>query len=1097
MNPHTLVDEESGELTYQRLDGLVNQYNETIIELFRCNMDLKFIGSGQSAKAILYYITDYISKSQLKMHVIYNALELAIRKFQNCPSPTSEMSQTTQDSGQAILRKTANSIIALQELSAQQVALLCLQGADHYSSHKFSYFYWTYAERFVDDISPLLLEDIYYSVNGNENDVDCSDTGPPPFDENVLIDPDNKVEQPFVRVSHEDGMKIKSSQLADYVYRPTLLQSLSLWDFIAHCTKTKLTSAKPLDDHDDEPMVSQSTEPNHQTTFEIICNASKQKNLLRFLPQHSDHKSHGINVLNHNDCFVPVLIGRGFPRRSDPASFERYCRLMLIMFKPWRIPSQIRENNSSWQSAFACFRDRDDMNLHHLKIMDNINMLHECKESRDKDYQRRFRSNPAFMPQTDHEQIIRCTDGNPMASEDDFDHDIESPDMDTTILQVAAKVEQEKNRVISDIVRKGHVSGLFGLNNYEVPQTTSVLAAQPSSSQDREMELTWQTEYERLKAQWKEEQTMLLLSHAATNVEETLTSIRQFTSDTSQSNASPTSDTNSLTMPHVPSCDLIDQVANKWTLDENQRHAFNLITTHSCERSPRQMKLFLSGSAGSGKSRVIRALQDFFSMKGESRRLRLTAYTGIAASNINGVTLHSALNLTLCTKNTRRSSKTLQELRQIWAGVHYLIIDEISMISCEFLLRISDALIQATGISEPFGGINMIFTGDLGQLPPINETRLSWQLKQPSNSLSDRSQRKMKGRALWLSIDSVIILSGNNRQNGPSNDRFRQLLERLRRGCCTENDYHLLSSRIISQCTTPTTLNEFASAPIIVSDNVAKDQLNNALARRFAHATNQELFWYMADDSIGGHPVVENSPHDRLLNALHSGHTNNRLRKLPLVIGMPVMITHNVCLEAGIVNGTIGTIHSLSYIQHANGSRSLSSCIVKISGQNNISMPNLAPNLFPILPDVVSFTFKHSSKYSVTVTRKQCPIVPAFVMTAHKSQGQTMEKAIVDLESCRGTEAPYVMVSRVKSLEGLLVFRPFNMKKIRCNASEDMRKEEGRLKTIHDSTVHRITSNVAEKRRIDVTPSDDIPPVKRRRLNENTGDSNDDDSLRI
>ncbi|KAF8351778.1 hypothetical protein F5887DRAFT_872660, partial [Amanita rubescens] len=170
------------------------------------------------------------------------------------------------------------------------------------------------------------------------------------------------------------------------------------------------------------------------------------------------------------------------------------------------------------------------------------------------------------------------------------------------------------------------------------------------------------------------------------------------------------------------------------------------------------------------------------------------------------------------------------------------------MISCEFLLRISEALTQATGISEPFGGINVIFAGDLCQLPPINETKLFWQVKGRNNALSERTQRKMKGRALWLSVDSVITLTGNSRQTGPSNEQFRQLLTRLRHGCCTQDDFQLLSNRTMSLCTTPRTLNEFTSAPIIVSDNVTKDQINIALARRFAEATNQELISYSAED---------------------------------------------------------------------------------------------------------------------------------------------------------------------------------------------------------------------------------------------------------
>ncbi|KAJ3858397.1 hypothetical protein EV359DRAFT_52264, partial [Lentinula novae-zelandiae] len=58
-------------------------------------------------------------------------------------------------------------------------------------------------------------------------------------------------------------------------------------------------------------------------------------------------------------------------------------------------------------------------------------------------------------------------------------------------------------------------------------------------------------------------------------------------------------------------------------------------------------------------------------------------------------------------------------------------------------------------------------------------------------------------------------------------------------------------------------------------------------------------------------------------------------------------------------------------------------------------------------------------------------------VTTHKVQGQTLDSAIIDLESCRGTEAPYVMVSRIKTLDGLLVLRPFQLKKIQCRQSKD------------------------------------------------------------
>ncbi|THU88129.1 hypothetical protein K435DRAFT_603792, partial [Dendrothele bispora CBS 962.96] len=69
-------------------------------------------------------------------------------------------------------------------------------------------------------------------------------------------------------------------------------------------------------------------------------------------------------------------------------------------------------------------------------------------------------------------------------------------------------------------------------------------------------------------------------------------------------------------------------------------------------------------------------------------------------------------------------------------------------------------------------------------------------------------------------------------------------------------------------------------------------------------------------------------------------------------------------------------------------------------------------------------------------------------ITAHKSQGQTLTHAIVDLQSCRGAEMPYVMVSRVKSLDGLLILRNFEKGKIQCRQSEDARMEAKRLELL-------------------------------------------------
>ncbi|KIK53150.1 hypothetical protein GYMLUDRAFT_136814, partial [Collybiopsis luxurians FD-317 M1] len=73
-------------------------------------------------------------------------------------------------------------------------------------------------------------------------------------------------------------------------------------------------------------------------------------------------------------------------------------------------------------------------------------------------------------------------------------------------------------------------------------------------------------------------------------------------------------------------------------------------------------------------------------------------------------------------------------------------------------------------------------------------------------------------------------------------------------------------------------------------------------------------------------------------------------------------------------------------------------------------------------------------------------------ITVYKAQGLTLDTAVVDLESCSGTESPYVMVSRVKSLDGLLVLRPFQLKKIQCRQSQDLRLEGKRLECLQLQT---------------------------------------------
>ncbi|KAG1849367.1 hypothetical protein C8R48DRAFT_614295, partial [Suillus tomentosus] len=107
--------------------------------------------------------------------------------------------------------------------------------------------------------------------------------------------------------------------------------------------------------------------------------------------------------------------------------------------------------------------------------------------------------------------------------------------------------------------------------------------------------------------------------------------------------------------------------------------------------SPEQLRMYIGGCGGTGKSQVINVLKEFFHRRNEARRFRLTSYTGVAARNICGMTLHAALRLGQRTQKNARC-KTNRDLVAMWEGVDYLFVDEVSMIGCNFMLQISQAL---------------------------------------------------------------------------------------------------------------------------------------------------------------------------------------------------------------------------------------------------------------------------------------------------------------------------------------------------------------------------------------------------------------------
>jgi hypothetical protein len=184
-------------------------------------MDTQFIGSGEAAKATVFYTTEYITKGDLPLHVGLQALEYATKMSQ--VNSSVDLDMTTERNDRKLITKTVNAIMGKQEMSHQQIMSYLVGGGDHYSSHTFRTFRWF---EFVNAIQNIDDADSTLDEEGVANHVDdCDET--------------INEEQITVNIAHN---KIEfSSDLMDYSLRPVdnVFGDLCLWQFMERTVKVR------------------------------------------------------------------------------------------------------------------------------------------------------------------------------------------------------------------------------------------------------------------------------------------------------------------------------------------------------------------------------------------------------------------------------------------------------------------------------------------------------------------------------------------------------------------------------------------------------------------------------------------------------------------------------------------------------------------------------------------------------------------------------------------------------------------------------------------------------------------------------------------
>src|ERR1700759_2183801 len=489
--------------------------------------------------------------------------------------------------------------------------------------------------------------------------------------------------------------------------------------------------------------------------------------------------------------------------------------------------------------------------------------------------------------------------------------------------------------------------------------------------------------------------------------------------------------------------------------------------------------MYLGGMGGTGKSQVIKALSHFFNERNEAHRFVTLGPTGSSAALLAGSTYHSFLGVNI---NGRKINKNqIAQIQSRLEGVEYIFIDEVSMLSCGEMYKISAQLSKALGVFDiPFGGMNMVFAGDFAQLPPVGGPSLYSNTvgTQVHAGLKPVGQEAAIGKALWHQVTTVVILRENMRQKiqTAQDEALRTALVNMRYGKCTPEDIRFLRSRIAGKRPGQPNVasKEFRNVAILCGRHTQKDQINMLGCERFAQDTGQKLTNFYSIDKWGKdvdpasktkwgrskaapktrHQSSEMDFEDQLeIWKLRHGATENFPGKLSLCVGMPVMIRNNDATELCITKGQEGFVAGWQSKIGPHGKRVLDILFVKLDNPpTDVQIEGLPINTVPLAMATKTVSCEFPNDMIEQVERQQLWVLPNFAMTDYASQGKTRHYNVVHLNSCCSHQSYYTCLSRSASADGTIIIQGFDPSKITMGCSGYLRQEFREHEILDDIT---------------------------------------------
>ncbi len=402
--------------------------------------------------------------------------------------------------------------------------------------------------------------------------------------------------------------------------------------------------------------------------------------------------------------------------------------------------------------------------------------------------------------------------------------------------------------------------------------------------------------------------------------------------------------------------------------------------------------LFITGKAGTGKSTLLAHYSTIC-----ARKPVILAPTGVAALNVGGQTVHSFFKFFPdMTLEKIRRREVEPEDPELYRKLHTIIIDEVSMMRAD-VLDCVDEFLQIYGRvpDAPFGGVRMIFIGDLYQLPPVVPPR------ERSIFRGHYMTPYFFSAHVMQAIDLEMVELGKVYRQ--TDTAFIELLNRIRNNLVTDGDIEQLNARCLDDETHDETQAKESALMIHLTTT-----------NKRAGAINQTHLDALTGKGYTSHAIIGEQVEQDVYPTSHMLHFK---------IGAQIMMLNNDTRRRW-VNGSLGVVRDVRHDE--NGEEYV---LVQIEEQDDLVA------VFMHHWDIFNFTLEDDVITAAPVGQfTQYPFRLAWAVTIHKSQGKTFDTVVIDMDKgAFASGQTYVALSRCRSLSGIWLNTPISRKDIRCD----------------------------------------------------------------